>query len=173
MPKFNIKTIVSHLSDHPLLEPNKYEVIISGPIKISKNILFNCHRCEVPGHNIASFDHSTIGVKRKIPNEELYDDLSTTFYNSHHIEELIAINKWLKLIGGGKNYRLAYYNDIISDMQINIYDLQENLTSSIKIFEAYPVGVSEIELSYAQELPSEITVNWSYHSFEIESKVKH
>ena len=173
MSSFNMQTIVGHLKNHPLLEPNRFEVIVTGPVKITQDILFNCHRCEVPGHNIATFDHNVVGVKRKIPNEELYDDLSTTFYNSHHIDELKSITKWLKMIGGGESYRLAYYNDIVSDMQINIYDLRENITSSIRIFEAYPIGVSEIELSYAGELPSEITVNWSYHSFEIDSKINH
>ena len=168
--KFNVDTIISHVVNNPLLEPNRFEVIITGPIPISRDILFNCHTCDVPGHNIGSFDHSIVGPQRKIPNEEIYDELSTTFYNSHHINELKLINRWMKMIGGNSSYRLAYYNDIISDMQINIYDLQEKLTSTVRIFEAYPIGVSELQLSYNGELPSEITINWTYHSFEIESK---
>ena len=137
---------------------------------MTHSILFNCHVVDIPGHNIGSFDHSIVGPQRKIPNEEIYDDLSTTFINNHHIDELKIIDKWMKFIGGDRNYRIAYYNDIVSDMQINIYDLQEKLTSIVKVFEAYPVGCSELQLSYGGELPSEITVNWTYHSFEIESR---
>lgn len=173
MGKFNLETIVSHVSENHLLEPNRFEVIVTSinrDVEITKAIMFNCHRVDVPGHNIGSFDHSLIGPTRKIPNEELYDDLSMSFYNNHHIEELKVIDKWMKLIGGKETWRMAYYNDIVADMIINIYDLKENLTSVVRIFEAYPIGVSELELSYAGELPSEITVNWAYHSFEIESK---
>jgi len=170
MGKFNIETIVGHLGENPLLEPNRFEVIISSSkITIERSVLFNCHRCDVPGHNIGSFDHAVIGPSRKIPNEEIYDDLATSFYNNHHLDELKVINRWMKMVGGNSSFRMAYYNDIVSDMQINIYDLKEKLTSKVKIFEAYPIGISELELSYAGELPSEITINWAYHSFEIES----
>ncbi len=172
MGKFDLTRIAGHVSDHPMLEPNRYEVVIVGPVNITRNILFNCHTCDIPGHNIGTFDHSIAGPMRKIPNEEIFDDLSTTFYNSHHIPERKAIDKWIRLIGGENTYKIAYYNDIVSDMQINIYDLQEHLTSVVKIYEAYPVGVSELQLSYAGEAPNEITVNWAYHSFEIK-EAKH
>jgi hypothetical protein len=169
--KFNLKRIVGHVSDNPLLEPNRFEVIISSSkISIHKDILFNCHRCDIPGHNIGSFDHSVIGPTRKIPNEEIYDQLSMTFYNNYHLDELKVMNRWMKMIGGNSSWRISYYNDIVADMQINIYDLKEKLTSKIKVFEAYPIGYSEVEFSYAGELPSEITINWTYHSYEIESK---
>ena len=164
MAKFNIETIVGHISDHPLLEPNRFEVITTGPqgIDVTQSIMFNCHVCDIPG--------PIIGPQRKIPNEEIYDDLSTTFINNHHIEELKIIDEWMRLIGGNRTFRMAYYNDVIADMQINVYDLQENITSTILLFEVYPVGCSELQLSYGGELPSEITVNWTYHSFKIESR---
>jgi len=63
MSKFNIDTIVSHINEHPLLEPNRYEVIITGPVIIDKSIMLNCHRCEIPGHSIGSFEHSNVGPK--------------------------------------------------------------------------------------------------------------
>ncbi len=170
MGKFNVDNIVAHVSQNPLFENNRYEVIITGPVEMKRNVLFNCHTCDIPGHTIASFDHSIAGPTRKIPNEELFDDLNTTFYNSHHIEEKIAIDNWIRLIGGKDTYKIAYYNDIVADMQINIYDLQEHLTSVVRIYEAYPIGVSELQLSYGGEVPNEITVNWAYHSFEIEPR---
>lgn len=171
MPRFNLKTIVGHVGDHPLLEPNRFEVIVTGPegINVTQPVMFNCHVCDIPGHNIGSFDHTIVGPQRKIPNEEIYDDLSTTFINSHHLEELKIIDKWMQLIGGDRDFYLPYYNEIISDMHINVYDLQENLTSTVLIFEAYPIGCSEVQLSYGGEMPSEMTVNWTYHSFKIES----
>jgi hypothetical protein len=168
--KFNIDTIVSHINDNPLLHPHKYEVIVTGPVEIPKSVLFNCHRCDVPGHTIGSFDFSLIGPRRKIPNEEIFDDLSTTFYVNHHINELKVINDWIKKIGGDQSFRIAYYNDIVSDMVINIYDLTDKLTASVKVYEAYPAGISDINLAYEADSPVDVTVNWTYHSFEIEQK---
>ena len=171
MSEFDLKTIVSHVTKNPLLDASRYKVTITGPLQIDKSITFNCHTCDIPGHNIGTFSHSVIGPMRKIPNEEIYDDLSTTFYNNKYIDELKLIDRWIKMIGGNSSWRMAYYNDIVGEMQIDIYDLQENLTSTVKIFEVYPMQVSETQLSYTSELPSNITVNWVYHSFEIESKV--
>ena len=72
--KFNADTIISHLVDHPLLEPNRYEIIITGAVDINKSILINASECGLPGKSMGSFEHSIVGPKRKIPNEEIYDD---------------------------------------------------------------------------------------------------
>jgi hypothetical protein len=170
MGKFDLTTITGHLKEHPLLEPNRFEVIVTGPVDIKQYILFNCHDCSIPGHNIGAFDHSIIGPPKKLPNEEIYDSLSTTFYNNHHLDELKIMDKWIKKIGGDGTYRLAYYNDIVSEMQINIYNLREKLTTEVKIFEAYPTGISEVNLSYGGDMPSEVTINWNYHTFELIDK---
>lgn len=170
MATFSLETIVGHLRDHPILEPNRYEVIITGPVEIDQYILFNAHACGIPGTSIGSFEGSIVGPKRKLPNEEIYDDLSITFYNNHHIDEMYKIRKWMKLIGGDDSYRISYYNDIIADINIIIYDLRENKIAEVKFTEAYPIGVSELELSYAGEAPSDITVNFAYHTYEIIQK---
>jgi hypothetical protein len=165
--KFNLHTIVGHIKDSPLLKPNRFEVIISGPVDIARKITFNCHRCDIPTHTIGSFEHSLIGPKRKIPNEETFDDISMSFYNNKYLDEVYAITQWIKLIGGNSSWRMAYHNDIVGSILINVYDLQEHIKAEINIYDAYPIGISELELSYAGELPSDITINWAYHSFEI------
>jgi len=167
--KFNIDTIVANINNNPLLTPNRYEVIINGPVDIPRFVLFNCNRCNVPGHNIGSFDHSVIGPIRKIPNEEIFDDVSTSFYTTKYIKEVEIINDWIKKIGGGDSFRMAYYGDITGEMRINIYDLQEKITATIDLYEVYPIGISELEMSYEGTVPAEITINWAYHSFEVVS----
>lgn len=168
MGKFDIETIVGHLSENPLLEPNRYEVVITGPIEVGRHMAFNCSQAGIPGYNIGSFDHSNIGPKRKVPNEELFDDLSLTFYVGHHMDEVNTIHQWMRLIAGGETYRIAYYNDIVADINIDIYDLMENRVGQVKFAEAYPVGMSEIELGYALDGPSTITVNFAYHTYDFE-----
>lgn len=170
MSKFNLKKIVGHISDNPLLEPNRYEVVIASPIDMTRDILINAHACGIPGQSIGTFEHSITGPKRKIPNEEIYDDLSITFYNNHYLDEISAFERWIKLVGGKDSYRMAYYNDIVADINIVIYDLKEKAHAEVKFTEAYPIGISELELSYAGEAPNDITVNFAYHTFEIEQK---
>jgi hypothetical protein len=167
--KFNIDTIVANINEQPLLVPNRYEVIINGPVEIPRFMSLNCNRCVIPGHNIGSFDHSVVGPIRKIPNAEIFDDVSTSFYSTKYIKEIEIINEWLKKIGGGDSFRIAYYADITGEMRINIYDLQENIAATVDFFEVYPVGISDLELSYDGTEPAEITVNWAYHSYEITS----
>ncbi len=168
MPKFNIDKIISHISKNPLLEPNRYEVIIVGPNVINQEMTMNCHRCHIPGHSIGSFDHSIIGPKRKIPNEELYEELSTSFYVSRNMNEITTINNWIQMVGGYVFYRMEYYHDIVGEMQINIYDPTEKEVANVKFHECYPVGISEFELSYVGQVPADVTVNWAYHTFQIE-----
>lgn len=166
--KFSIETIVGHLAANPLLEPNRYEVMITGPVVINEHMLFNCSQAQIPGHNIGSFEHSIQGPKRKIPNEELFDDLSLTFYNGHHMYEIGAMYDWIHLISGRSTYRIAYYNDIVADINISIYDLKEHKVAEVKFAEAYPIGVADVDLGYASDTPSITTVNFTYHSYKIE-----
>lgn len=171
MGKFDVETIIGHVADNPLLEPNKYEVVITGPVKINRHMAFNCSQAAIPGHNVGTFEHSVMGPKRKMPNEELFDDLTLTFYNGHHLYEIGAIHDWIKLISGGDTYRMAYYNDIVADINITIYDLKEHKVGEVKFAEAYPVGFGDVDLSYAGESPSTVTVNFTYHSYEFERVV--
>jgi len=174
----SIRNIVSHISQFPLLEPNRFKVVITDPFNLlNEPILFNCHRCSIPAHSLGSFEHSVIGPKRKIPNEEIYDDLSISFYVNHHIDEMRAINDWINRIGGdtfsnqGSSWRISYYNDIVSDMEIGIYNLKGEKTTSVKIYEAYPIGVTELELSYGGDAPADITVNFAFHSYELLNEI--
>lgn len=170
MPDFSIQNIVAHISgDDGLLTPNRYEVFVNGPVAISEKILFNCHRASIPAQSIGTFDHSVIGPMRKIPNLQIFDDLSTSFYVNNFLNEVNVMHQWMKLISGKNNFRIGYYNDLVSDMRINIYNLAGTKTAVVNIYEAYPIGISDVELSYAGQVPAEVTINWAYHSFELES----
>lgn len=175
---FGIDNIVSHIKQANLLTPNRYEVIVNGPVVIPEQVLFNCHRCGIPAQSLGTFDHSIIGPIRKMPNQEIFDDLSTSFYLSEYIREMEVMHQWTRLIAGRgsgqtnsrDSYRIGYYNDFVADMVINIYNVAGQKTSSINIYEAYPVSISDVELSYAGTVPAEVTITWAYHSFEIETK---
>jgi len=169
MSRFSVQKIASHVADNPLLHPNRYEVIITGPVDIKQNILMNCNRCNIPGHTTGSFEHSVIGPKRKIPNEELFDDLTMSFYLNKYIEEANIFHRWIRMVGGDSSFRMAYYNDIVGQVQLNIYDLTDKLTANVVFYEAYPNGMSDIEFGYDTQEPIEVTINWSYHSYEIKS----
>ena len=57
-------------------------------------------------------------------------------------------------------------------MKITIYNRAEVPMVHVNIYEAYPIGITEVELSYAGVTPAEVSINWAYHSFNI-VKVDH
>lgn len=165
--KFGIDTILAHVKQNTLLEPNRYEIQIGGAFSIGKSVMFNCHRCAIPSQSLGSFEHTNIGPVRKLPNMEVYDELSTSFYLSEHMEEIVIMHNWMKKVAGTTKYRYAYYNDIVADMQITIYNRREEKLAVVKVYEAYPIGITEVELSYAGVTPAEVSINWAYHTFNI------
>ena len=168
MALFNIDKISAHIAENPFWEANRYEVIITGPVQFTQPMMFNCSQAGIPGHNIGTFEHSIMGPKRKVPNEELFDDLTLMFYNTEHLDIINNITEWMKMIGGGGTYRIAYYNDIVADINIVIYDLRENKIAEVKFAEAFPVGMAEVEMAYNAEVPGQTTVNFAYHTYEFE-----
>ena len=172
--EFSIGKVVSHLKENPLLSGNKYKVILTDPFgMVDKPMMFNCHTASLPSHSIGTFEHAHNGPKRKIPNEEIFDDISLTFYLNKHIDEMMIIDNWLSIIGGTSkrkgqpSYTIEYYDNIIGQMDIEIYDNKGEYVRGMTFTEVYPTGKSDVDLSYNNEVPVDMTVTFAYREYTI------
>lgn len=164
----NIDNFKANVIAKPLLDPTRFTVRISGPVgALSRELTLYCSNVQLPGRGFATTERFDHGPIRKVPYSELYDDVSTTFYVTDDLEEHAFFNKWQELIGGQGSFGVAYYADIIGSVVIQVQNRMDQKTAEYELFEAYPISISTIELSYDMTNVVQVfTVNWAYHHFE-------
>ncbi len=167
---FSVDSLIANLSKKGLFSPDRYKVQIWSPVgNLTEDDLLYCSSPSLPGRGFSTqerFDHGPI---RKIPYTELYNDASFAFYNSKDLHEWSFFNDWQEFIGGGKDYYLPWYDDILGKVVIQPMDRTEQVQKTITLFEAYPVTLSDIQMGYEmQNDTSTFTVEFAFHHFEIE-----
>lgn len=129
-------------------------------------ILLNCHTVNLPSRSFLTQDYTVHGPIRKIPYQETFEDLSTTFYLSESMKEREFFDSWLDLIGGGNSFHIEYYNNFISMMTLVVIGRDGTEHKAYNFYEIYPINISEVQFAYNNQQLSEFTVTWAYHHYE-------
>lgn len=163
-----IPYFVAHLKKHPLLIPNRYHVVITGPLGVfPDSISINCINAMIPARSMATVERFVAGPMTKVPYVELFDDMSLTFRASADLYERALIDQWMNKIGGVK-YGCAYFNDIKGQINIDVYNQDNTKMKSYKFIDAVPISLSETSLADNAEELSTFTVQFAYHHYEWE-----
>jgi hypothetical protein len=154
-----INDIVGKINEYKLLLPNKYKITLP----YANDISFHCHTVTIPGKSIATEEWFRYGPTKNIPYQLLIEDLSTTFYLDDKLKGNKDVYELFNNIG---KEGIKYYDDIIQQLDIEIYDREGNTSSNITIDECFPTAISTVELSYNSESISEATITWYVHNFD-------
>lgn len=163
----NISDFKANVSRNPFLEASRYNVVITGPVGIlSYDLSLYCSTCTLPGKGFSTVEQYHHGPIRKVPYSELYDDVTTNFYETEHLDVKEFFNNWHLRISDD-SYYFAFYKDIIGTVKINIENKRGYKTTGITLIEAYPINVGEIELAYSEDgaIPV-LPVQWAFHHWE-------
>lgn len=153
---------------NPIMDPARFTVSISGPAGIYNRIMqLNCSAVNIPGKGYSTTDLIHEGPIRKMPYEELYDDVVTTFYVTENMVEQNYFIEWMEKISGKETYDLGWYRDFVGSVIIETQNKWHMPWTKFELIEAYPVAISDVQLSYSagEEIPT-IDVTWSYHHWE-------
>ena len=138
---------------------NRYSVILTPPASLpvagSTNgmqfILLFCDQVQVPGLNISTAQNRTFGEFREVPYEKLYGDLQLSFYVDNSLAVKRLFDEWVGLIQNPYTRTFNYYKNYITDITINIEDVEDRKRYEVKMFECYPKTISPIQMDYASK----------------------
>lgn len=154
---------------------NRYKVILENPgnggnvletIFGLDNISYYCPTVSLPGVTLATIDRLIYGESRKIVHSRTSSDLSIDFLFDGEGKNREFFEKWTNLIHNKKSNFVSYYDDYISNLTIEVLDETNEPIARIKVNEAYPVSIAEMDLSYSAEDFMTIKTNWNYHTYE-------
>ena len=150
------------------------EVTLSSPTLLTgvggvNNIVSHCNVSAIPPLTVTPIEKQYFGRTVKIPGDIVYGDLSTTILNTEDYSVRNAIETWMDHINShvdnvtSDNFADA---DFRSTIELTQYGKDGSALQTYKFFDAWPMTLAEIALSYdtASDL-EQFDVTWAYNYY--------
>ena len=151
-----------------LARPNRFDVNIPIPLtlkqyrNISQKLTFRCESTNLPGRTISTTDQKIYNIVEKFPNQTTYQDMDMTFLVGGDMAEKQFFDSWLELINPTTNFNFKYKGDYSTSITVNQYDINNNLTYTIELVDAFPIAVNQLDLDWSNDGYHKLTVVFAY-----------
>lgn len=102
----------------------------------------------IPGRTLNTTDVTSNQVPYSMVTGSEFDLLNMTFLVTPSQKERQFFLDWMNRACNMDNYKFGFYEDYIANINIKFCDRQGNMSSKTEIAEAYPVHVSDMQMSY-------------------------
>ena len=134
---------------------------------LRKNDLrFRCETAQLPSRTIMTTEQKIYGYTEKYPYATSYDDITLNFFVSETMQEKKLFDNWLNYVHPKSTYNMRFKNQYETTITIKQYDMENVNTHTVKLLEAYPIAVGELELNWASESIHILPVVFAYSRWE-------
>ena len=165
-----LNEFISKVKSTGLAKTNRYRVTIATPslmtgfMNSGRLITLFCESTSLPGQVIATTEQRIMGETRELPYSKFYDNITLSFYIDNNFEVKGFFDNWLNSVSNTQNKITSYYKDYIAPtVLIEVLPMDSEVsTYSITLHEAYPKGISPIQLSADSRDIAKIGVSLNY-----------
>ena len=171
---------VNYLKDQfeDIARPNLFKVFIAPPDPLmadwsqaNNNLMVLAKSTKIPSMTVKEYVYQRAGQKIHIPTGEVeHGEASITFYNDSNFTLRSMFNRWMRLGLHNWEYNMGSVPLLALSGQVTIYHYDYNLDPvyKVKLMNAWPKSISEIELSQDTEnTAEEFTVEFNYSYQEL------
>jgi len=156
-----------------IARPNRFDVTINAPIPLlpyiatSRDLTFRCESAQLPSRTFATTDQK-FGANpiEKHAYQSNYNESEMTFIVSDNMSEKIFFDAWMEFINPTISFDFNYRNDYISTLQVNQYSVDNKLTYSVNLIDAFPVSVNQLDLDWSNEGHHKLAVVFAYRYWQ-------
>ena len=163
-----LKDFISEVKRGAIARNNRYAVIFTPPKRVNpdalRKVLLFCDQIQLPGVNYSTVQNRTFGEFRETPYEKLYDNLNMSFYVDNDMKVKSLFDDWIGSIQDPITRTFSYYEQYISEMKIEVQDLQNKTRYEMTLYECYPKNIGSIQLDYANKdlMKLQVTMQYKY-----------
>jgi hypothetical protein len=134
-------------------------------------LALQCESTELPGKSFTTSDVKVYGPTFKVPNQTTYNDISLTFLCNSEFSERKLFDAWLEVIRSPNthNFRFPRAADGGSTYMTQITIIQYNdfvkQIYALELEDAFPIGITSQQVSWAEDSFHRLTVNFSYYKY--------
>jgi hypothetical protein len=157
-----------------LARPARFDVFITIPPvlaamygTVTNQLSLRCEMSELPGRtfNITERKFGSAPVQ-KVPFQSVYNDVTMTFIVSGDMTERLVFDQWMELINPSSTYNFKYKTNYVTDIAIRQYDLQNNITYSSVLIDAFPLSVGQMDLDWTSENYHRLPITFAYTNWQ-------
>ena len=150
-----------------------YEMIIEG----NRDITFRTISVSAPGRSIGAAPSGVYGAVQEIGHSAIYAPVSAQLYCRPDHTERKFFADWqdgiigpARLFGAGSDasFDVGYYKDYVKNVTIKQYNEKGDKENEIKLIEAYPRTLGELNYTYQSNELLTFTVSLQYRYYEEE-----
>jgi len=155
-----------------LAKSNKFDVIIPVPVPLvlhvskARALTFRCEEAQLPGRTLSTAELK-IGSSpnEKYPYGTTFNDIDLTFIVDDTMDQKTFFDAWMNYINPNYSWNLRYKEDYATVITINQYDAQNRKSYSVNLYEAFPISMNQMDLSWGSEGYHKLVVTFAYTSW--------
>jgi len=151
-----------------LARSNRFDVNIPVPIsllpylKTSRDLIYRCENANLPSKTFATTEQKIYGPIEKHPYLTTYNDIDLTFIVDDNMNQKVFFDAWLNYINPSYNYNFRYKDDYSTTITINQYNVKNEVSYSINLYEAFPVSMNQLDLDWSSDGYHKLIVTFAY-----------
>lgn len=169
----NIRDFVSSFKKD-IARPSRFDVYLNLPPLIrgqffdydTESILYRCETAQLPARTLGTTEQKTYGPTEKFPYMTNFTDLDLTFIVDDDMGTKKFFDAWLEYINPLYSNDFQYKENYSADIRINQYSLDNKLTYSVNVLDAYPISVNQLDLDWGSDGYHKLNVTFAYTRWE-------
>jgi hypothetical protein len=151
-----------------LARPSRFDILLPIPfamtpyISSSRSLQYRCEATQLPGRTFATTEQKTYGPIEKHPYLTTFNDIDLTIIVDDDMNQKIFFDAWLNYINPQYNNNFRYRDDYASTLTVNQYDVTNQLSYSINLYNAYPIAINQMDLNWNDDGYHRLLVTFSY-----------
>lgn len=151
-----------------LARPNRFEVDVPIPltllayVKTNRNLKYRCENANLPGRTLATIEQKTYGPVEKFPYQNTYNDIDLTFIVDDDMSQKVFFDAWMNFINPLYNNNFRYKSDYATDLTITQYDVTNQPSYSVNLYEAFPIAINQMDLDWSNDGYHKLSVTFAY-----------
>lgn len=155
-----------------IAKPNRFDVQIPIPLGLTlylntaRNLTYRCENASLPGRTFATTEQKTYGPIEKYPYMTTYTDIDLTFIVDDDMKQKVFFDAWLNYINPLSTNNVKYKSDYSTGLTINQYDVNNALTYSVTLADAFPISMNQMDLDWSGDGYHKISVTFAFTTWQ-------
>lgn len=111
-------------------------------------IAFRCRATELPSKQLETIERRYHGPQRLVPYGSIFSTLNLEFIEDDKYSVRNFFDTWQDFAFGGDKYRPAYYDQIIADMTLTVFNASGVAVREYVFKDAYPISVNPSQMTW-------------------------
>lgn len=179
----NINSFISSFNNTEFSRAANFDVVIAFPQALTNKLnfitavprlndmVFRCEASELPAKTFSLIEQKTYGPVRFFPVQNAFDRINLRFICSDDMFEKIVFDEWMSVISmspynndaADYNFDFEYRDNYQTTIKIQQKDVTGKIAYEVRLFEAYPVTMQPVNLSWdSVNTVNKIDVVFSY-----------